>query len=209
MDVDLDEIKGRLEEDISSRQMLELCHKRSKSKEPMVKFFDLSPKNKRMIHFLHNVRDSSLFMSLWRKCLQKADDLCKDDTAEGERLSMDKVQELAWTPSFRRWRDLWERVISGEISLQEVEERFSRFRDDAKSLEVEIETATACLSDEDIDTVLRNRIDQIKQCNKLTECSEAAETILEFKEAMFLEGDFQVLDEFRDQVNLGILCSLY
>lgn len=209
MDVDLDEMKGRLEVDISSRQMLELCHKRSTSEEPMVKFFGLSPKNKRMIYLLYNVRDSSLFMSLWCKCLQKAADLCKDDTAEGERLSMDMVQELAWNPSYRRWRELWKRVISGDISLKEVEERFARFRDDAKSLEVEIETATTCLSDEDIDTVLRNRIDQIKQCNKLTECSEAAETVLQFRVAMCLKGDFQVLDEFRHQVNLGILCISY
>ena len=202
MDVDLDEINGRLEVDISSRQMLELCHMRSTSDEPMVKFFDLSPKNKRMIHLLHHVRVSFLFISFWRKCLQKAAKLCKDDS---ERLSMDKVQELAWTASYRRWRNLWESVISGEISLKEVEERFARFRDDAKSLEVEIEAAMACFSEEDI----RHRIDQIKQCNKLTECSEAAETILEFQEAMNLKGDFQVLDDFRDQVNLGILCRSF
>ena len=205
MDVDLDEIKERLEVDISSRQMLELCHERSTSDEPMVKFFDLSPKNKRMIHLLHLVRASFLFISFWRKCLQKAADLCKDDAGEGEGLSIDKVQEMSWTPSYRRWRDLWERVISGEISLKEVEERFARSRDDAKSLEVEIEAATACFSEEDI----RHRIDQIKQCNKLTECSEAAETILEFQEAMNLKGDFQVLDDFRDQVNLGILCRSF
>ena len=201
VEIALDEMKEKLEKDPSPCQLLEMCHKRSSSGEPIVKFFDLSTKNKRMIQMLHLVRASSLFRTFWHKCLQKTADLCKDDP--GSRLTIDKVQELVWTPCYRKWRGLWERIISGEISLKEVEERFDRFRGDAKSLDVEVEIASACFSDEeDSDAVLHHRIDQIKQCHKLTECSDAAETILAFQKAMDLKGDFQVLDDFRDQVNL-------
>ena len=202
VDADLDEIKEKLKKDLSSCQLLEVCHKRSSSDEPIVKFFDLSAKNRRMIQRLHLVRASFLFRTFWHRCLQKSTDLCKDDP--DPRLTIDKVQELVWKPCYRKWRGLWDRITSGEISLKEVEERFDRFRGDPKSLDVEVKTAAACLSDEeDLDAVLHHRIDQIKQCHKLTECSDAAETILAFQEAMGLEGDFQVLNDFRDQVNFG------
>jgi len=201
VDVDLDEIKEKLEKDISNCQMLELCHKRSSRDEPMVKFFDLSAKNKRMIQSLYLVRSSLLFRDFWHQCLRKAADLCKDDP--GQRLTIDMVQELVWLPSHRRWQDLWGRIVSGEISLKQVDERFDRFREDPEFLDVEIQTALTCFPDEEnIDAVLRRRIDQIRQCQKLTDCSGAAETILVFQEAMGLEGDFQVLEDLRDQVNV-------
>ena len=124
MDVDLDEVKEKLKVDVSSCLMLELCHKRSNDQGPMVKFFDLSAKSKRMIHTLHSIRASFLFRSFWHKCLQKAADLCKGDPGSNGRLTIEKVQELVWKASHRRWRELWERVINGEISLKEVDERF-------------------------------------------------------------------------------------
>lgn len=194
----MNEIKEKLVVDISSYQMLELCHKRSTREEPMVRFFDLSAKNKRMIHSLHRVQTSFLFLTIWEKCLSSGANHCRDERGSSECLTIDQVHEFVWMPSYQRWRDLWVRVISGEINLKEVKERFGKFGDDAKALEVEIEAAMTCYLDEE--AILRKRIGQIKQCHKLTECSDAAETILEFQEEMGLEGDFQVLDDFRDQV---------
>lgn len=201
MDVDLDEVKEKLRMNVSSCQVLELCHKRSNGQEPMVKFFDLSAKCKWMIQVLHSIRTSFLFRSFWHKCLQKAADLCKEDLGSDGRLTMENVQELVWMPSQRRWRDLWERIINGEISLKEVNERFFRFRDDAKSLDVETEVAmTFFPGEEDTGAALRNRVDQIKQCFELRECKDAAEVISDFQKTMGLKGDFQVLDDFQEQV---------
>ena len=166
-----------------------------------MKFFELSAKCKWMIQVLHSIRASFLFLSFWHKCLQKAAALCKEDPGSDGRLTIEKVQELVWIPSQRRWRDLWERIINGEISLKEVDERFSRFRDDANSLDVETEMAMTYFADEEgTGPALRNRVDQIKQCFKLTECSDAAEVISDFQKAMGLKGDFQVLDDFQEQV---------
>lgn len=198
VEVCLNDIKEKLVMNISSCQMLELCHKRSTPDEPMVRFFDLSAKNRRMIHSLHRVQMSFLFLTIWEKCLSCGAKLCRDEPGSSGRLTIDQVQEFVWMPSYQRWRDLWVRVISGEINLKDVKERFGRFGDDAKALEVEIEAAMTCYLDEE--AILRKRIGQIKQCHKLNECSDAAETILEFQEEMGLEGDFQVLDDFRYQV---------
>ena len=54
--------------------------------------------------------------------------------------------------------------------------------------------------EEDTSADLHNRVHQIKQCHKLTECSDAAEVISDFQNAMGLKGDFQVLDDFQEQV---------
>ena len=191
-----------MEKDISSSHMSELCHKRNPSENPIVKFFELSVKSKRMVQTLNHVQESLLFRSIWQKCLQKAADLCKGDSGP-EILTLNKVYELVWTPCYQRWYNLWETIISGDISLKDVNERFGRFKTDLRSLDIETQIALAHFSyDEDAEVILNRRVDQIKQSFKLSECNEASETILEFKEAMGLEGDFQVLEDFCDQVIL-------
>lgn len=200
----MQEIKEKLEKDITSCQMLDICHKRGSGEEPIVKFFGISTKNKRMIQLLHLVHRSPLFRSIWKMCIPKAADIYKNDPGSSGKLTVDKVEELLWKPSYRRWRGMWERILSGDINLREVDERFDRFRDDSKSLDIEIETIQSCFSDDydNIDIALRHRIDQIRQFQKLKECEGAAKAIWEFQEAMGLEGDFQVLDDFCDQVNV-------
>ncbi|XP_078382607.1 E3 ubiquitin-protein ligase rnf213-alpha-like isoform X3 [Oculina patagonica] len=215
VDVDLQEMKEKLEKDLASCRMLDICHKRSSSEEPIVKFFDLSTKNKRMIQLLKLVHPSLLFRDIWQKCIQKAAGFCKDDPGSSGKLTVDKVQELLWTPSYRRWRGMWEIILSGEISLKEVDERFGRLRDNPKSLDIEVGTVLACFSGyDDIETSLRHRLVQIRQVQRLKECEGAAAAILDFQEAMALEGDFQVLDDFCDQMDdefrrraLGTICD--
>lgn len=206
MDVDLHEIKEKLEKDITPCRMLEICHKRGISEEPIVKFFDLSTKNKRMVQSLHLVRNSHLFRTIWQKCFERAADICKGDPETSGKLRIDLVEELVWSKSFERWRTLWGKICSGQISLKDVDERFDRFRKDPKSLDDEIEIALKFLSAEE-DATLHRRVAQIKQFQNLRECEDAAAAILEFKEAMELEGDFHVLVEFRDQVNVFNIVS--
>ena len=182
--------------------MHEICRKRGPSEDPIVKFFDLSTKNKRMIQLLHLVHPSRLFHAMWQQCIPKAVDLCKDDPGSSGKVTVDKVQELLWTPAYRKWRGMWERILGGEISLQELDERFSRFRKDLKSLEIEIGVVMACFSDEeDIETSVRHRVDQINQYHKLREFEGAAAAILEFQKAMDIEGDFDLLHDFCGQVH--------
>ena len=181
--------------------MLEVCHKRGINQEPIVKYFELSTRNKRMIQSLYLIRSSILFRTIWQKCEQKAAGICKDDPQSDGKVTIDTVYELLWIQSFERWQTLWERVCSGQISLKEVDERFGRFRRDPESFDGEIKIALKFLPDEED---LHQRVDQIRQYQKLRECEDSAAAILEFQEAMELEGDFQVLDDFRDQVNTCI-----
>lgn len=202
MDIDLQNIKKKLEMVLPSRQILEICHKRGHGDEPVVKFFDLTITNKKMMQSLHDIHHSLLFRDFWRMCGQRTADFYKDEPGFDRTLTIDKVQERLWLPSYRKWRGLWERIVNGEISLKEVDEKFHRFNDDPEALDREIKAVVIKFSEvDDIDTVLLGRVDQIKQCHKLKECEDTAATILDFKEAMELQGDFQLLDDFRDQVH--------
>lgn len=184
--------------------MHEICHKRHTSSElPIVKFFDLSTKNKRMMQSLDLVHSSRLFYAIWKKCIPKAVDLCKDDPGSSGTLTVDTVQELLWIPANRKWRGMWERILGGEISLQEVDERFDRFRSDPETLDIEIGVVVASFSDEEnIDATIEQRVAQIKQYHKLRECEGAAAAILEFQKAMDLKGDFHLLHDFCSQVHI-------
>ena len=201
VDVDFQGIKEKLEQDLASCQMHDICHERGPTEKPIVKFFELSRKNKIMMRLLHLIHPSRLFHAMWKQCIPKAVEFCKDDPSSRGILTVDKVEEFLWTPAYRRWRGMWERILGGEISLQEVDERFDRFRSDPKTLEIEVGVVVACFSDgEDIDTSVRQRISQIKQYHKLREYKGAAIAILEFQKAMDLEGDFDLLLDFCSQV---------
>lgn len=201
VEVNLDGFKEKLKKDIKSCRMLELCHKRGMNEEPLVKYFGLTPKNKRMTQSLQLLKPSYLFHTIWQKCEEKAAAICRDDTHLSGILTLDAIHELLWTSSFERWQTLWERVRSGQISLREVDERFGKFRNEPERFDTEIGIALKLLPDEqDGEAVINGRVDQIKQYQKLRGCEDAAAAILEFQKAMELEGDFKVLDDFRDQV---------
>ena len=205
VDIDFQGIKETLEKDPSSCQMHEICHKRSSSEGPIIKFFHLSTKNKRMMQLLHLVQPSHLFRDMWKECIPKAVKFSQDEAGSSGKLTVDKVQEFLWIPAYRRWRSMWERILGGEISLQEVDERFCRFRIDPKTLEIEIGVVVACFDDkEDIDQEVRQRAAQIKQYHKLKEFEGAAAAILEFQKAMDVEGDFDLLRDFCDQVQFEL-----
>lgn len=197
----MDEIKEKLKNDVTSCRVLELCHKRGISEEPLVKYFELTPRNKRMTQYLHLLRSSFLFRTIWNKCEKNAASICRDDPRLAGVMTLDTVHELLWTKSFERWQTLWDRVCSGQISLREVDERFGKFRNEPEYFDTEIGIALKLLPEEqDVEAVINRRVGQIKQYQKLRGCEEAAAAILEFQEAMELEGDFQVLDDFYDQV---------
>lgn len=152
---------------------------------------------------LHLVQPSRLFLDMWQQCIPKAVQFSEDEAGSSGTLTVDKVQELLWTPAYRRWRSTWERILEGEISLQELDERFGRFRNDPRFFEIEIGAVEACFSDEEgIYFSVRQRVAQIKQYHRLKEFEGAAAAILEFQKTMDLGGNFDLLHDFCGQVHI-------
>ena len=169
---------------------------------PVVTFFGLSPKAKQMISALDKLADSILLQQFWKKNSEKA--LKMIEKREGHKmflLSVDEVVELVWAPSNERLQSLQKRFLSGAISFEEIDNLFQIFKDSqdlAKEMRLLIlKNESQVKAPED---KIKTRIEQIEQYYKLRNCIDAVWIILEFKERLDLHGDFQLVEDVRNQV---------
>ena len=169
---------------------------------PVVIFFGLFPKEKQMISALDKLADSILLQQFWKKNSEKA--LKMIEKREGHKmflLSVDEVVELVWAPSNERLQSLQKRFLSGTISFEEIDNLFQIFKDSqdlAKEMRLLIlKNGSQVKAPED---KIKTRIEQIEQYYKLRNCIDAVWIILEFKERLDLHGDFQLVEDVRNQV---------
>ena len=169
---------------------------------PVVTFFGLSPKAKQMISALSKLADSTLLRQFWKESSEKA--LKMTEKREGHRtflLSVDEVEGLVWAPSNQRLQSLQERFLSGAISFEEIDKLFLVFKDIqdlAKEMRLLISKNDSQVKARE-DKIYK-RIGQIEQYYKLRNCIDAAQNILEFKERLDLQGDFQLVEDVCNQV---------
>ena len=202
--VDLHDLSKNTDEDVSQMSIKELAQSTSVKGKlfPEVIFFGLSPKAKQMISALDKLADSILLQQFLKENSEKA--LEMTEKREGHKmflLSVDEVEELVWAPSNERLQSLQERLLSSDISVEEVDKVFQVFKDSqdlAKEMRLLIsknESQVKVHEDK-----IKKRIEQIEQYYKLRNRIDAVWIILEFKERLNLHGDFQLLEDVRDQV---------
>ena len=169
---------------------------------PVVIFFGLFPKEKQMISALDKLADSILLQQVWKENSEKA--LKMIEKREGHKmflLSVDEVVELVWAPSNERLQSLQKRFLSGAISFEEIDNLFQTFKDSqdlAKEMRLLIlKNESQVKAPED---KIKTRIEQIEQYYKLRNSIDAVWIILEFKERLDLHGDFQLVEDVRNQV---------
>ena len=202
--VDLQYLSTQTERDTSQTSIKELAQSTSVKGKlfPEVTFFGLSPKAKQMISALDKLADSILLQQFLRENSEK--ELKMTEKREGRKivlLSVDEVAELVWAPSNERLQSLQESLLSGTISFEELDKLFQVFKDSqdlAKEMRLLIsknESQVKALEDK-----IKKRIEQIEQYYKLQNCIDAVWIILEFKERLNLHGDFQLVEDVRNQV---------
>ena len=169
---------------------------------PLVTFFGLSPKAKQMISVLSKLANSTLLRQLWKESSEKA--LKMTEKREGHRtflLSVDEVEELVWAPSNERLQSLQERFLSGVISFEEIDKLFLVFNDSqdlAKEMRLLISKNDSQVKARE--DKINKRMEQIEQYYELRNCIDAARNILEFKERLGLQGNFQLVEDVCNQV---------
>ena len=202
--VDLHDLSKNTDEDVSQMSIKELAQSTSVKGKlfPEVIFFRLSPKAKQMISALDKLADSILLQQFLKENSEKA--LEMTEKREGHKmflLSVDEVEELVWAPSHERLQSLQERLLSSDISFEELDKLFQVFKDSqdlAKEMRLLIsKNESQVKAHED---KIKKRIEQIEQYYKLRNRIDAVWIILEFKERLNLHGDFQLLEDVRNQV---------
>ena len=194
--VDLGFLSERSGMDVSCRPIGDLVRSRSvKGKVyPVVIFFQLSLKAKCMMESLSKLRDSELLRRFWKENGSRALHRAEEKRENKGLLSVDDVEELVWTPSKQELDSLVERFRSGTMTFEEVDKYF-KVLCEKRCIAKEINLITS-----DSASLINSRIDQIEQYYELENYVDAARSILEFKTLLGLKGNFQLVEDLKDQV---------
>lgn len=195
--VDLGQLSTKSGVDTSRSQIKDLVESKvfEDTVIPKVTFFGLSRGAKMMVSALSKLSDSALLRQFWK---QKGEEL----GTTKERLTVDDVEELVWTPSHEHLLSLKDRFLDGSISFEEVDKILAVFMGNDEGLIREICLITSQTSPQikDARAVIGPHIEKINQYRNLQNCIDAAESMLVFKNCFELQGDFQLVEDLKNQV---------
>ena len=204
--VDLGNLKSKVQLDVTSHQIRDLCRRLDDNKIEIT-LFQLTPAAKEVLPLLGRVRESLTFQALWTKYELKAQTIRKNDEAQKRHLSLSDVVENVWKPAFESWNKTVAGVKDGKISLGDVDKLFDDYRNRKRELEgelshmFEVNTGQTITNTKELNKIVRERVAQIQRYQQLYQYSNAADTIWEFKEAMSFTGNFKVVEDLRNQVS--------
>ena len=161
---------------------------------------------KEVISTIYHVQKSSTFQDLWTQCGKKAQSARKNDEAIKPYLSISEVVENVWKPTFHDWYTYAKSAMDGTISLGNVDKLFG-YKNQKNDLERELLWMFQLVQGHPpsgvkrLQTIAIERVDQIQRYQQLGLYASAADTIWEFKEAMGFTGDFNVIEDLRNQVS--------
>ena len=182
--------------DISCRPITDLVRSSSVNEEwySEVKFFQVSSKAKCMMASLSKLRDSELLRRFWKENGNRALDRAQQKRENKRLLSVDDVEELVWTPSKKELDSLVESFLSGVMTFEEVDKYF-KVLCEKRYLGKEMNLITS-----DDASLIEKRIGEIEQYYELKNNVDTARIILQFKASVGLEGNFQLVEDLKDQV---------
>ena len=195
-------------QDVSSLQIRYLCERKDNN-QIEIKFFQLPLAVKEILSTIGKVQDSLNFQDLWTKYGKKAQTTRTNETQK-RHLSISDVVENVWKPTIKGWNQHVASVKDGTISLGDVDKLFDGYRNRKKELERElscmfkVSTGQTFNSVIELQTTVGERVTQIQRYQQLHQYADAADTIWEFKEAMGFTGDFQIVEDLRNQVSQSL-----
>ena len=213
--MNVDKLSMRAEEDASRRSIKDLVQSTTVGEKvlPVVRFFGLSSEATSMISSLAQLKDSILLRQYWIENGNKALTRIAQKEQQKNFLSVEDVMEFVWTPSIEQLQSLKHRFLTGVISFGEVDRLLKLFDRKYEDLAKEIRIITSRNGDQvhPLGEIINQRIEKIQQYYKLHSCIKAAGIILNFKAALGLEGDFQVVEDLHNQVSLDLeeICAIH
>lgn len=109
----------------------------------------------------------------------------KEEAKKQEPLTLVEVIENVWQNSYKKWKSLEEKLVSGEISFKEFWNYFQSISHD------DLEQQLEFLSTNTNKDWIKERLRQFYQYRSLKQCVNGAKTILKAVDAYNLQGDFQ------------------
>ena len=199
-------IKTKVHQDVSSHQIRHLCERKADN-QIQVAFFEMPSLLEDVLSPLHEVQQSSTFQELWIQYGKKAQTGRKNDEAQKRELSISTVVDSVWKPAYEAWNQLVTSVMDGSLTLGDADKFFNSY----KNRKPELVREFVCIFNlgqsqksshaRQLKAIAEKRAAQIEQYQQLHQYANAADTIWEFKEAMRFSGDFEVIEDLRNQVS--------
>ena len=196
-----------MRQDVSFHQIRHLCERKD-GKQIEVKFVELPSVIAHVLSPLHKVQESSTFQALWTQYGKKAQAARENDEAQKRALSISSVVDNVWKPAYEKWNQLVACAWNGTLTLGDVDKFFESYKDRKKELVQELfcifklDQSQTSSNTRQLKYIAERRATQIQLYQQLHQYVTAADKIWEFKESMGLTGDFNIIEDLRNQVSI-------
>uniref|UniRef100_A0A8C7KKT6 RING-type E3 ubiquitin transferase n=1 Tax=Oncorhynchus kisutch TaxID=8019 RepID=A0A8C7KKT6_ONCKI len=170
----------------------------------VVTYFNLCDDTRQMASSLRAIRDSYIFTMCWEKQAKELsqNQLDTDETEakperETEVYTLDLIHSEIFQSCNDNYRSIYESLRSGTISLEEVDSIFEAYKDKYKDMEKDLKIMCRINSADD-GRWIKSRVQQIQQYHDLHLALESAKVIMDVRETICPQGDFNVLQTLLD-----------
>lgn len=175
------------------------------SEEPViVTYFELDGDVRNMAVVLNTYKDSYIFKMCWVKEAEEFaqathDD--EDDEYDEEELAENKlplttkdIQSDIFQECYNKYQDIYAELKDGSMTFEDVDVKFKAYIGKYEELAADVKIMCR-LDPSDNQRWIQNRIQQIEQYHELHLAVESAQVVMRVKQALCLQGDFQVLEK--------------
>ena len=195
VDAELRILREKIVQNYNELSIRDLCAKRSGRYDVM--FFKLDHKYCEMMSKITEIKCSLIFNKLW----QKYGEILKDEV-----ITMEIIFNKMWSRICEELKSTNQQFLDGEMRLQKIDEYSNMFKNyDALQEEFMLlskhfsETTTSLVKGK-----LGVIIKKVKNYKELFDAQQAAQTILQLKKTVGLEGDFSEVEKI-EKVRLYFL----
>jgi len=192
-------LKIKLDTDELNLQMVEICHQPNCNEQilqnhPELTYFEIDKNMLQCAEGLSNFEVSRTFDKIWEECVQKAK---KQNTFSNIQDVVDQI----WQPAQVEFRDLFERLKTGEITLSEVKKYFGI---DEENQKLKAEFENICQAFQEPDTWVMRCTEQVKQYLSYSQCSSGAVAMRRLISQLELQGNYDKLNDI-----LSLVCIAF
>ena len=141
---------------------------------------------------------NDLFPRIWKSQTRAA-------IQENQDLEINDIVTEIWEPTFLRCQKILDELHNGSMRLSIIDEHFGTYQTDLKKLERDLTSLCcgvwSCLDQLEVSTAwIKGVVQLIQQYWSLRHCTSAADTFLELKQRLQLEGNFDQVELLAAQV---------
>ena len=196
-------LSQRLKQDISSKEVRDLCCRDSEQSAAEV-YFSVPPSWGEYLHPVANALSSDTFRRVWNETSREVGQIRRYEHKQTPNslnpLTEFEISSSICAPTINQWRRLCVEVQDGNISLKRVSCLFGCLINDPGSLERELNFIDVCSPQHGSGEWKGQRQQQIEQYSKLKNKLEAARTLKSIITVLELSHSFKEFDIICEQV---------